>query len=180
MAWGQRKKNTDDIIEVSVEPDPPRYGYLAIVTLIKTRLDAATSFDVMRAAGLDDQRAVRYLDLALIVAARELLSEMGDAVVLPIEYDPTFEIPGLSNQFADCLLCAELVEVYRAEPIAATLLGPLAPDFIAVNQELKKAPGATLGLPAPTVGDGKQVGFARTAFGHDGVEKLAASWPDLA
>ena len=56
----------------------------------------------------------------------------------------------------------------------------MSSDYVAIQQALKKTPDDMLGLPAPTVGDGSQVAFARKAFGIDGVLKLARDWPELA
>jgi hypothetical protein len=156
------------------------HAYQAVVTLIRTRLDSTASIKSMRSAGVSAPLATRYLDLAIVVAAREILGQMGDSVVLPTEYNAIVKIPGLSAQFDRCHISAGLVEVYRAEPTAATLLAPVSSDYIAIQQAMKKAPDDMLGLPAPSVGDGSQIGFARKAFGVEGVLKLAKNWPDLA
>ena len=174
MVLRRRKKRKD------ADEAASSNAYRSIVTLIRTRLDSTASIELMQAGGLDAPLATRYLDLAIVVAARELLGQMGNSVVLPSEYNPTVEIPGLSAQFDTCHISAELVEVFWEEPTAATLLAPMSSDYVAIQQALKKTPDDMLGLPAPTVGDGSQVAFARKAFGVDGVLKLSRDWPELA
>ena len=174
MAWRSRKRATED------QPDSTSHAFIAIRTLIATRLNSPPCIKTVEGTGLSRDLALRYLDLAMVVAARQLLRELGGTVVLPVEYAPTVAIAGYPPQFAECPITAELQAVYREEPTAATLLGPLASDFVAINQELKRVPGATLGLPAPKVGDGSQIGFARLAFGDNAVLKLGSKWPKLA
>lgn len=174
MARRSRKRAKEE------QSDSSSHAFVAIRTLIATRLNSPPCIKTVEANGLHPDLALRYLDLAMVVAARQLLREFGDAVVLPIEYAPTLPIVGYPPQFAECRITAELQAVYREEPTAATLLGPLASDYVAISRELKKVPGATLGLPPPVVGDGSQMGFARIAFGDNAVLKLGSTWPKLA
>jgi len=173
---GLRRRKT----EKDTDDAAGSHAYEAIVSLIRTRLESTTSIALMQAHGVDGPLAMRYLDLAVVIAARELLAKMGDSVVLPTEYNPVVKIPGLSSHFDRCTISAGLVEVYQEEPTAAELLAPLSSDYVAIQQALEKTPDGMLGLPAPNVGDGSQVDFARKAFGVEGVLRLADDWPDLA
>jgi len=173
MAFWRKNKETEPDA-----PSEPQWGYNAVVSLIRTRLDLPACIAAMQAEGLSEVLAARYLDLAMVLASREVLSTV-ENIEWPDSYAAIIEIPELPTTFAECRLAQEVAAVYAAEPTAATLLGPLASDFFAINQAMQNGAQA-MRVPPAKVGDGSQVAFARATFGDDGVLKMAESWPELA
>lgn len=169
--WRKKDKSS------RLQPDDPA-AYNAVVSLIRTRLDATASITELHEVGLSEDLAARYLDLAMVIAARELLQKTENAVEFPASYVPMVMIPSLTSRFSACRITAELVGVFQAEPTAAEILGPFAADFFAVDEALQQGV-ALVRLEPPEVGDGAQVAFARITFGDAGVDKLAKSWPSL-
>lgn len=181
MPFWRRNKSEDAEPEEGEPVDDVNYGYESIVALLRSRMNPGEALEIMKAKGLASELAVRYLDLAVAIAAREqIVMSYGDRVELPATYTPTLAIPGLPSSFDECLISAEILAVYREEPTAVGLIAPVAPDFVAVHGAMVENPEARLRISSPVIGDGTQAGYGRRTFGDEAILKLAEDWPELA
>lgn len=181
MAFWRKKKSENEEAVDGESTEATNYGWQSIVALIRTRMNPGEALEIMKEAGLAPELAVRYLDLAVAIAAREqIVISYGDRVELPATYIPTLEIPGLPSNFEQCQISQEILAVYREEPTAVGLIAPVAPDFVAVHGAIAQNPEARLRISSPTIGDGTQAGYGRRTFGDEAILKLAEEWPELA
>lgn len=158
----------------------PQWGVRSVQALVRTRMQPAQAYANLTEAELHPWLAVRYLDLAVIVAARIFLSRMDQAtIVLPDRYNPTHDIPQIHTTFADCQISTEFRAIYERLPAAVAIFAPISPEGVAVNERLHQDQHAPIYVKPPTVGDGFSAGFARSHFGDDAIERLADSWPPL-